>query len=935
MVRSYAAYVPKDDLVSLYSLAALFDRLPDTVIKLSATIEPLELPEGPASAISTFVPGLVSVAVQLGSTEPLLPLVWASALPYVPTIDALWMRLPHSLRPAFSFAFQFAPEHRFPTPVTLVATLPALAGRWPAEQILSVDAQPKKKLTATQGWLAGTSEGTAFNRILVDHGIKFRKFGDLNLLSAFADLADRLNDLTFAEARRAVRILEKFASVDSLGSVGRTALFAKLCSLTGHATFEDISTLRNFDPTVVNDLIGPLQAAIGERLIHEYQISKSLLSNFELAADTSNSWWSKPFIARLYEVAGLSVTGDAKIVCELLTSEKLSSILEPRLPSDQSAENKLIESLPGRIDERCATKLLHLSKKRDWMRLHAICLARSRPSKEAIKAYVEMAGASSDGLDLLQKELGFFDLLQSATLLGEAKLVQYTGRNLSKHLELEHVSEKSVTDSPNWSLIQAHAVSLLEGELIGSLRSSVVATLQNPLIASDSKVALASACNTKDITIWMDVNNPGAIIDVLSSQSKLETATKLNAYLAEKIQAAEPLKVADLEGFRQLVDVDNLLHALGTATPQLVCKAGANAFRCFPFLSDDHCCSWLVDLFTRTQHFRLNGADVDEIVSILLASNYPEAAKIIRDTVERYTRDDVAPILDAIRSKYGLIEHPKPQMTVKQTRLAKIVIATALPLERTEVMAYLENSTYDWQLFADVAMWPADKPMFEIYVLATGAGNLEAQGAMLRLLAQVKPRLAFFIGVAGGMKDSEVGDVIYSTKVYYYEGGKEADDEFKSRPSTEHTNEALVQLALRVAERDWQPKNQLEEMAKPKASPAVVASGDKVLAGTSSEASTFQLIKRSYNDTQVVDMEAYGFLKSLRAEGIRYSMVIRGVSDKIVGKADSDAKGSQPVAARNAAAFLFALLGAMPELFASKKGKKKGLANILSIFKRS
>jgi adenosylhomocysteine nucleosidase len=219
-------------------------------------------------------------------------------------------------------------------------------------------------------------------------------------------------------------------------------------------------------------------------------------------------------------------------------------------------------------------------------------------------------------------------------------------------------------------------------------------------------------------------------------------------------------------------------------------------------------------------------------------------------------------------------------------------------------------------------MWPMDDPLFEVWLFTTGAGNLEAQGTLIPAFRQLQPKLAFFVGVGGGVKDSDVGDVIYSTKVYYYEGGKEEDDGIKSRSMSERTSKDLVQLAIRIADQRWQHPDALGATTPPKATPAVIASGEKVLASTSSSAATFQRIKTAYSDAQIVDMEAYGFLKACRDENVRHSMVIRGVSDKVAGKAESDSKGNQPLAARNATAFLFALLRSCPAILKSRKRKK-------------
>jgi nucleoside phosphorylase len=87
----------------------------------------------------------------------------------------------------------------------------------------------------------------------------------------------------------------------------------------------------------------------------------------------------------------------------------------------------------------------------------------------------------------------------------------------------------------------------------------------------------------------------------------------------------------------------------------------------------------------------------------------------------------------------------------------------------------------------------------------------------------------------------------------------------------------LVQLAHIVAAHSWYIVNDRPPLQQPKAMPAVFASGEQVLASTAENAVVFQQIKRAYDDSQIVDMEAYGFLHACRAEKVPHCMVIRGV----------------------------------------------------------
>jgi len=247
-----------------------------------------------------------------------------------------------------------------------------------------------------------------------------------------------------------------------------------------------------------------------------------------------------------------------------------------------------------------------------------------------------------------------------------------------------------------------------------------------------------------------------------------------------------------------------------------------------------------------------------------------------------------------------------------------VVVVTALQLERRAVRAHLDGFEVEnlSGLSADTGK-SASRPGQRIAVIETGPGNIAAGLLSLRAEASFRPTYMVMLGVAGGVKDVKIGDVVTSSKVYWIEGGK-ADTMFKPRPDFAPVSGGLVQLARAVAaDGTWMADGRGDAGPWPDAgrgpealvNPIVV--GEKVVADRGAEAA--KLISAYYSDAVAVDMEDFGALRGGTATERAKVIAIRGISDMLAEKTDADQKGSQPLAAANAAAFLFNLLDRLPE----------------------
>jgi len=238
------------------------------------------------------------------------------------------------------------------------------------------------------------------------------------------------------------------------------------------------------------------------------------------------------------------------------------------------------------------------------------------------------------------------------------------------------------------------------------------------------------------------------------------------------------------------------------------------------------------------------------------------------------------------------------------------VILTAIPVEYQAVRAHLTNiheELHPQGTIYERGTFPSPGQPWDVVIGEIGAGNPTAALEAERAINSFQPAVILFVGVAGGRKDVELGDVVAATKVYGYESGK-AERVFLPRPSIGRSTYRMEQRARAEARKpDWL---QRLKGALPIRTPIVyvapIAAGEKVVASTRSPLAKF--LQAQYGDALAVEMEGYGFLQATYANSQVEALVIRGISDLLDGKGEADAANFQDIAAQHASAFAFEVL---------------------------
>ncbi len=272
------------------------------------------------------------------------------------------------------------------------------------------------------------------------------------------------------------------------------------------------------------------------------------------------------------------------------------------------------------------------------------------------------------------------------------------------------------------------------------------------------------------------------------------------------------------------------------------------------------------------------------------------------------TAIDVKP---TIRYRLGseALREASERRTHELARPAKTaVILTALAIEQKAVLAHLRDlreEVHEAGTVYRVGTFQSETTDWTVATALIGAGNAGAAFEAERAVQHFNPDVTLFVGIAGGIKDVALGDVVAATEVYGYHSGK-AGDIFIPRPNVGKSSYALVQRAQTEAgSGDW-----LARRKNGKETPSVVvapiAAGEQVVSSRRSDTYTF--LRTNYDRAVAVEMEGRGYLEALHANQKVGALVVRGISDLLDAKDLSDAAGWQERASANAAAFAFEVL---------------------------
>jgi len=248
-------------------------------------------------------------------------------------------------------------------------------------------------------------------------------------------------------------------------------------------------------------------------------------------------------------------------------------------------------------------------------------------------------------------------------------------------------------------------------------------------------------------------------------------------------------------------------------------------------------------------------------------------------------------------------------------------IVTALPKELDAILEYFptlekvvvgDSRTY----FQGIVIAEDGATRYRVVVAQLQSmGNVQAAAETTVLLSHWTPRYVIMCGIAGGLRHGEqqLGDIVISTDVVYYELGKVRESEIERRPVSYKSDPLLIDRAMHMHKLSgWRsrlpprPDGSETTATVPAVHFAPVASGDKVIASSTEAKSLLRL----HPKLAAVEMEGGGVAASALAAAQRIGFfMVRSICD-FADESKND--NWQEYAAHAAASFLSNFLSTRP-----------------------
>lgn len=272
------------------------------------------------------------------------------------------------------------------------------------------------------------------------------------------------------------------------------------------------------------------------------------------------------------------------------------------------------------------------------------------------------------------------------------------------------------------------------------------------------------------------------------------------------------------------------------------------------------------------------------------------ALKLKNLSILKTTNPELQQIAKEKSNPKELDEYPRQQID--------LLIFSAIEEEDRELRKRCKRICWENNPFYKASYFKGSYNGLTVVLHRTGQGNPRSAAEVANALAFYRPKLAIFVGIAGGVKKVAFSDIIIPNRVDYVESGKDGPQGHQHRAQSETTD---LQMQNWIRQYKDEVHDQIPSFLKKfQIHEQPIASGEEV--ATASNGEVLRRIRQHMESTVAYEMEGFGFVMAVHKGEINY-LIVRGISDLIEDKDQTYHSGSREKAAKTAVTFTFDFIG--------------------------
>lgn len=868
-------------------------------------------------------------------------------------LQLLWNLHDINLRTKLKFRASFSPSDidGF-SDLTIVSIQKELINKWSSYEIINSENNNEVEINSyTERLLLGEKEANPFHSFLIELNInqsELSNYGKTNkLYNDFLklDLIDNADTI-----RQDIRFLGKLSASHKDGKEIKDKFIHKLEKLIEEGKDANLRAIRNIDWSAFDKGEEKANKILSNFIYSEFAKNEQfntelILDLFEISInDEQKNWWHNTVKESISILLSKENKQAYSNLWKCIDSSKSNiDIFKSVFSISKDTENSLRESIPSQLKIETINKIESFSKQSGWFLLHAeIILKYLTPEEAIIKQLVienSITIEKSNGFKFIAEKIPDEKIIEITLKTFDRKLIQISVDRILKNRILLHsmkLSESCWFDIWVQTLDKTRNVTYgIEGreyDIMFSIFDMVIAGNTG----AKNVIDMFASSSFTDIVDYYQREKIWAYIPSQCINKFLINTTKsvFRKFLIDEI------KITSIE--KQLVNIitsdefmTSFLHDNKDDIDKII-----KVFDSFQNLKDDFLSDY-ISYYSKS----ISEIQSRNLGKVVISNSFKKSAKSIYNksrinssfeiayeqckelynwnwldffsygSPSNHVQKRIIPISDGESSKTKEMENTLPTVLIL-TAIKEEYLAVRSQLKK-EIKEIIEQGTcYEQGLFEFKGSSIANVIIHECGPMNTTSSQ-EAQ----RAISAFNPSMMMFVGIAGSRKpnDFKLGDVIFPSEIYYYEGAKATKDTYKARPKSVSPTFELSEIAKKERlKNDWKTLLNGDYNASIKAEIGIIASGEQLIDHHDSEIG--RILDEHYNDSHAVEMEGYGFVKAVTRQGGQSKNitvgVVRGISDIIEKSVTNNQENgnerrpenARQIASETAAAFAFWLI---------------------------